>query len=58
MKNRLTQQGLTLLEILVAMLIFSIILGVVYSTFFGSSKPLLFWNPTRTSIRRPVHSWA
>jgi|GEM_PF-2915477 len=38
MKNRLTQQGLTLLEILVAMLIFSIILGVVYSTFFGSSK--------------------
>ena len=38
MRTRLTQRGLTLLEILVAMFIFSIILGVVYSTFFGSSK--------------------
>ncbi|MEK6776546.1 MAG: type II secretion system protein [bacterium] len=38
MRTRLSQQGLTLLEILVAMFIFSIILGVVYSTFFGSSK--------------------
>lgn len=38
MRTSSSQDGLTLLEVLVAIAILSIILGVIYSTFFSASK--------------------